>query len=510
MLQNNGDNTSLAETLRTNGRTSGSTPTSQLTIPCFGVVWHNDPSRIGQVAPLHFNRQKTVQLSRLVPGFYTAGHTERSPLLDQYLSRSPILVKRINEREFLFTPPEKRIPISVNGRELIEPSVFHMDELGNEIIILLSNSVVLSLFNSHARFVHNEDVENYGLLGISGEIAATRDAIERFSDGNQSVLIRGETGTGKELIATALFESGRHIRKTMIPVNMATITPSLAAAELFGVKKGAFTGAENDKSGLFEQADEGVLFLDEIGDTPKEVQPMLLRVMENGEFRRVGDDRVRKVDVRIIAATDRKLGPDETDLSFNQPLMRRLEAMFIDVPPLRHRRSDIGILLRKFLTDKSGAMPSYNLSNLSATDVNILALFAWPGNVRELRNLALQLRYGQPFSISAYKIELRSAKSSVRNGKSSNYGDPNKLNDEDILTALDENNWVIKRTAQNLNISRTALYELMRKSAVIRTIDDVADDELHTMLNEVSGSYNEWAKHLRVGRESLRKRLRTL
>jgi DNA-binding NtrC family response regulator len=504
--KNDDDDAGLAETLRPGYGFGVSKLIAEATITGLGIIWHNDHHRIGEIAPLHFDRSGTVQLSRMTPNFAGNREHDERPLLDQHLSRSSVLIQKIDNRQFLFTPPDKKIEVRVNGQDLVAPKTFHIDEFGNEIIIFLSNSVVLSLFNAPARRIDEAAAKQFGMLGISEAIVATKRAISRLSKGNLPVLIRGETGTGKELVATGLHEAGDRVQHAMIAVNMATLTPSLAAAELFGVKKGAYTGAERDKAGLFEQADGGVLFLDEIGDTPNEVQPMLLRVIENGEFRRVGDDKVRKANVRVFAATDRSLELDVRGQVFNQPLRRRLEAISISVPPLRDRRCDLGILLRSFLQEQSNDMPRFDLTDLSAADVHTLALYPWPGNVRELRNLAQQLRYGQPLLIAAFSAD--TAPSLVLDAP--RYDNPNKISEADLLGALDENNWVIKATAQSLNLSRTSLYERMKKSAAIRSIDDIRTDELERVLHEVPGGLNAWAKHLRVTRESLARRLRGL
>lgn len=510
-LPKNNDDASLTETLRSGDGLGISKAVAEATMTGLAIIWHSDPRRIGEVAMLHFDRTGSLQLSRTAPSFGGSNKEDGYPLLDQHLSRSPIVIQKIDQRQFLFIPPDKKIAVKVNGQDLLAPTKFHMDELGNEIVIFLSKTVVLSLFNTPARRNDPATAEQFGLLGVSEAVVATRRAISRLSKGRLPVLIRGETGTGKELIATGLHKAGDRVKNTMITVNMATLTPSLAAAELFGVRKGAFTGAERDKAGLFEQAEGGILFLDEIGDTPREVQPMLLRVIENGEFRRVGDDTIRKANVRVFAATDRPIESNEHGHIFNQPLRRRLEAISITVPPLRHRRSDLGILLSSFLQDQSDAMPHFDPADLSAVEVHALALYSWPGNIRELRNLAWQLRYGQPLSLTAFSADaLPHSAAGNASGGAPRYDNPNMVNEEQLLHALDENNWVIKATAQSLNLSRTSLYERMKKSPAIRIVDDIPDDELQRTADNIPGGLNAWAKHLRVPRDALARRLRSL
>ena len=289
------------------------------TILSLGIIWHPDPARIGAIAPVQFASDNTFPVSRLSPIFQNPENGHASPLLDQRLSRTPFLIERTSSRQFKITPPAKRVSIFVNGRALTKPSIFEMDEFGEEIILTLSNAVTLSLYNAPARLLNEKTVEDCGLVGISNGMALVRNAIASVAKSEISVLIRGETGTGKELVARAIHAQSDRTNMEMTTVNMAAFAPTLAAAELFGVKKGAFTGADQDKAGLFELADGSVLFLDEVGDTPSEIQPMLLRALELGEVRRVGSTKSRYVDVRIIAATDRSLEYKDGEPSFNQP-----------------------------------------------------------------------------------------------------------------------------------------------------------------------------------------------
>lgn len=502
----------FGETLSTRNISASSTFLRSNSVPSLAIVWHDDNTRIGEVAPLQFDRDSSASLSRVTPLFARTASSESVPLLDRHLSRSPIIIEKVSKRKFRFTPPAKEIQISVNGRQLREAECFDLDELGNEILLMLSNSVVLSLFEAPLQDPVAVSAPDYGLLGVSAGIMAIRDAIHRLSGSDLPVLIRGETGTGKELVATALHQSSDRRDSNMIPVNMATLTPSLAAAELFGAAKGAFTGAEKDQTGLFEQAYGGILFLDEVGETPKEVQPMLLRVIENGEYRRLGDDRFRKSNARIIAATDRQLEADDGELSFNQPLLRRLEVTSMTLPPLRKRRCDIGILLCVFLSENSSIETPHHFEvpSLSANEAYALALHNWPGNVRELRNVAEQFRLGQLSEQAIAKLNQPSSLLSSGRQKPKGYADPNTIGEEILLEALDENNWVISRTAKHLNIARTSLYELMRRSTHVRTLADVSDEELRQTVAGIPGDYTEWARHLKVSREALKKRIREL
>lgn len=501
-----------ADTLADSLNASGGEALANATLLSIGVIWHKDATKIGATAPLRFDASGKAAVSRLAPNFSALDDETREPLFDHHISRSPLIIERLASGEFAFTPPASPMAVSINGDRILDRTAVAFDALGEAIIITLGTSAVLCMYNAPARYAFTGS-DNYGLSGISKDITFTRDAIQRVANVNIPVLIRGETGTGKELVAQAIHRASTRAKKPMLAVNMATLSSSLAAAELFGVKRGAFTGASHDKKGLFEQAEGGVLFLDEIGDTPRDVQPMLLRALEAGEIRRVGDDKMRKVDIRVVAATDRSLELREGEPSFNQPLLRRLESFIIELPPLRRRRIDIGVLVREFLEDGVGPDREDDHYGLSINKITQMALHDWPGNVRELRNTVQKIMLGQPVAFE----RLTDAAPRHHQGTtvSANIAKPkyraaSTISDDELIKALDETDWVIKDAAKNLNVSRTALYELMAKSRNVRKIDDISDDELLNAVKRDPSSIAAWAKHLRVGREALRKRARLL
>ena len=220
------------------------------------------------------------------------------------------------------------------------------------------------------------------LVGESPALAALRELIAKVAPTEATVLIRGESGSGKELVARALHAASRRAAGPFIAVNCAAIAETLLESELFGYRKGAFTGADRDREGLFEAARGGTLFLDEIGEAGAGVQAKLLRVLEQRKINRVGDPREREVDVRIVAATNRPLEEAIAAGAFREDLYYRLLVFPLDVPPLRERRDDIPALAGRFLAAlgrRDDALPAATLARLRA--------HAWPGNVRELRNL---------------------------------------------------------------------------------------------------------------------------
>ncbi|MGQ9663638.1 MAG: sigma 54-interacting transcriptional regulator, partial [Kiritimatiellia bacterium] len=227
------------------------------------------------------------------------------------------------------------------------------------------------------------------LQGISPQIAEVRNQILRFADLDAPVLITGETGTGKELVARALHEVSFRRNRLFIAVNCASITESLLESELFGHEKGAFTGAEKATKGLFEEAGDGTIFLDEIGDITPRLQTSLLRVLETGEIRAVGSTKTRKISCRILAATNADLVRLAEEGKLRKDLLYRLQRLEIHLPPLRERRVDILILARYFL---DAGRPDGIHATVSEELSEAIRSYDWPGNVRELKNVIERMR----------------------------------------------------------------------------------------------------------------------
>jgi len=228
------------------------------------------------------------------------------------------------------------------------------------------------------------------IIGKSSRMIALFDLIEKVAESNATVLIQGESGTGKELAARAIHQLSSRSGKNFVPINCAAIPDDLIESELFGHVKGSFTGAYANRVGRFEMADKGTLFLDEIGDMKANLQVKLLRVLQSKEFEPVGATKSQKVDVRIIAASNKKLEALVESQDFREDLFYRLSVIPITIPPLRERRDDIPLLIESFL-GRFNSEKRHAVTGFSKETLGILCAYDWPGNVRELENLAERL-----------------------------------------------------------------------------------------------------------------------
>ena len=224
------------------------------------------------------------------------------------------------------------------------------------------------------------------IISKSKRFRKVLNQLEQVAATDATVLILGESGTGKELIARAVHNVSKRKDRALVKVNCAALPATLIESELFGHEKGAFTGALGRKIGRFELADGGTLFLDEIGELPLELQPKLLRVLQEGEFERLGNPETKKVNVRIIAATNRDLIEEVNKGNFREDLFYRLNVFPLEIPPLRERKEDIPLLASHFLLKYSSAFGK-KVDSIGQTSINHLSNYSWPGNVRELENV---------------------------------------------------------------------------------------------------------------------------
>ncbi len=262
-----------------------------------------------------------------------------------------------------FTPDEVRIPI----RRALEKR-----RLERENVALRSQVETRYSFQS--------------IIGNSPEIRETFRVMRHAASSESNVLVTGESGTGKELVARAIHSNSVRARRRFVTVNCGAIPDGLIESELFGHVKGSFTGAIANKKGLVEEADKGTLFLDEIGELSGPLQVKLLRVLQEGEFTRIGDTQTRKVNVRIVAATNKDLKKGIADKTFREDLYYRLNVIPIELPPLRKRREDVPLLVTHFIEKHKGKAPEKKITGISRDAVQALLNYHFPGNVRELEN----------------------------------------------------------------------------------------------------------------------------
>jgi len=224
------------------------------------------------------------------------------------------------------------------------------------------------------------------IIGNSTEIRETFRVMRHAASSESNVLVTGESGTGKELVARAIHSNSVRVRRKFVTVNCGAIPDGLIESELFGHVKGSFTGAIADKKGLVEEADKGTLFLDEIGELSPPLQVKLLRVLQEGEFTRIGDTQTRKVNVRVVAATNKDLKKAITDKLFREDLYYRLNVIPIELPPLRRRQEDIPLLVNHFIEKHKSKAPEKNITGIAKDAMQTVLNYHFPGNVRELEN----------------------------------------------------------------------------------------------------------------------------
>ncbi|QSQ16001.1 sigma-54-dependent transcriptional regulator [Myxococcus landrumensis] len=303
-------------------------------------------------------------------------------------------------------------------------------------------------------------------LGGSAAIRSLRAEAERIQHSDSPVLVTGETGSGKSVLARWLHEGGPRADAPFVDLNCAALSRDLLDSELFGHEKGAFTGAVAAKQGLLEVADRGTLFLDEIGDMDLTVQPKLLKVLEEKRFRRLGDVRDRRVDVRLIAATHQDLNIAAREKRFRGDLYFRVSTLILHVPALRERPEDIPVLAQHFLAEMGGARGRASVG-LQADAESALMRYPWPGNIRELRNVlerAVLLSGGGPLSRGDLRFESSTDEPS---------GDDNltleELERRHIERVLRRENGHVERAALRLGIPRSSLYERLKRLGINRS-----------------------------------------
>jgi formate hydrogenlyase transcriptional activator len=314
-----------------------------------------------------------------------------------------------------------------------------------------------------------------GIIGGSQSLREVFAQLKIVAPTDSTVLLLGETGTGKELVAHALHKRSARRDRPFVRVNCAAIPSGLLESELFGHERGAFTGAINRKIGRFELANGGTLFLDEIGDIPPELQPKLLRVLQEQEFERLGSTQTIRVNVRVVAATSRNLPQMVADREFRGDLYYRLNVFPIRLPALRERSDDIPLLVRHFVQGFARRMQK-SIDHVSVESMNALLGYSWPGNVRELQNLIERAVILSPGKVLRLPLSELNQHNSFADIPGQSHGSRLTLKDaerEHIIQALAQTNWIIgglKGAAARLGLKRTTLISKMQRLGISRAL----------------------------------------
>src|ERR1700732_2231264 len=315
-----------------------------------------------------------------------------------------------------------------------------------------------------------------GIIGKSSVLRRLLQMVETVAGGDSTVLLLGETGTGKELIARAIHGLSPRNARPFVKLNCAAIPTGLLESELFGHERGSFTGAIAQKIGRLEVAHQGSLFLDEIGDIPLELQPKLLRVLQEREFERLGSTRTQKVDVRIVAATHRDLEGMILEKQFRSDLYYRLNVFPVNVPPLRERPEDIPLLVVHFEQEATRRMHK-TIDTIPSETVDALIQYRWPGNIRELENVIERAVILSPGPV--LRLSPRDLKSRITPGQNTDrHQTLEEVERNHILKTLKETRWVLSGSggaAARLGLNRSTLYFRMKKLGIARSVESCSD-----------------------------------
>jgi formate hydrogenlyase transcriptional activator len=363
-----------------------------------------------------------------------------------------------------------------------------LTQIANQVALAVENALAFHEIDTlknkleEEKLYLEESIQTGNFQDIIGESQTLKDVlqqVETVAETNSTVLIYGETGTGKELIARAIHNLSQRRERTFVKVNCAAIPTGLLESEMFGHEKGAFTGAIAQRIGRFELAHQGTIFLDEVSDVPLDLQPKLLRVLQEQEFERLGSSRTMKVDVRVIAATNFDLAGMVAEKKFRSDLYYRLNVFPITVPPLRERPEDIPRLVH-FFASKFAQRMKKRIERIPAKAMAVLTAYSWPGNIRELQNLierAIILSRGTVLEISLAELKPPLEATTTSFGAES----LEAVQRKHILQVLDETNWVIggaAGAAARLGLPRTTLMNKMRKLSISRPSSDQNNEQL--------------------------------
>ena len=506
-------------------------------VPGLTVLYHPNLDRVGERCLLPGSAPPTpCRLARHEPDFASPGGGPQRPLADAAISRRPIHLTVDDAAHSLrLWRGTSRTTIEADGETISDELRLTAADLERGVVLLLAGRIVLLLHLLDPLSSAAPPVPE--MIGESPAMARVRREIAQVADLEVPVLLRGETGTGKELVAQAIHHASPRRNRPFVAVNMAAIPASLAAAELFGATRGAYTGARRERAGLFARADGGTLFLDELGETPPEVQALLLRALETHQIQAVGADTSRPVDVRVISATDKDLEAAVHAEQFRSPLIYRLAGFTLRLPPLRQRREDFGRLFAAFLRREMAAVgqaervASGQPPWVPPALVAELATYDWPGNVRQLANTVRQLviahRGADRVPMPATLDELlgpdvtpspalpaqphpstgAGSLPSLPQRPTNRPRKPVEISHDELIAALRANRWRLKDTAEQLGIASSSLYHLIERSDRIRIAAELPRAEIEAARERCDGNVARMADTLEVSERALRRHL---
>lgn len=357
-----------------------------------------------------------------------------------------------------------------DGVDAVKNGAFDYIEKGkdeDEIILKINQAAEKSSLKNKIKHLQNKIEKNSGFSALIGKSKLISEAIElakKVSETDTTVLLLGETGTGKELFAQAIHNSSKRKNKPFVAINCSAIPKDLQESELFGYVKGAFTGAVKDKKGLFEEADSGTIFLDEIGDMNTETQAKFLRVLETNSFTKVGDTKTTNVDVRIISATNKDLKTEIEKGNFKNDLFYRLNTFAIYLPPLRERKDDLELLINNLLLNYNQKLGK-NISSINKEALSKLKEYTFPGNIRELKNIierAVVLAAGSELQADDLPEEIFESKTINENSSDT----LKEIERQHILKTYAESNNNKTLTAEKLGIGSVTLYRKLKEYGI--------------------------------------------
>lgn len=486
-------------------------------VPALTIAWHPNAARIGTMSPLtELIERESVRLNRDEPLFFTPGSSVGRSVDHRGMSREAAVTfhstgKTLEVRRASASGPE----VELDGSLFTSTRRVTLQDLVRGLVITIARQFVFVLHAVHVPVTRSPSL---GLVGGSDAVEEVRRLITKVADLPAPVLIRGESGTGKELVANAIHETGRRRAKPFVAVNMAVIRPERAAAELFGYERGSFTGATESHQGFFRAAHGGTLLLDEIGATPADVQPMLLRVLDDHKVQPLGASQPRQVDVRLVAATDARLEEAVAAGRFEAALFHRLNsALRISLPPLRERREDIGLLLVTFLRKHLEAIGEEHRLNepphktphwLSARAVAAACLSAWPGNVRALMGLAgdLAVHSSEGAAFNSHKFVTAYLKSEAAIAPPARSGE---MTSDQILDALEKTAWNMSQAAKILGVDKSTLSRRLSRAPDLQRLAKTSLAELERQRDNLGGDLSALARELGLPEKLLARRLRS-